>query len=102
MDAGLALGAWDETMPLKQGIKYELRDIMIKTILFHYVKRQQGVDQKKKIVIESFLLLTVLEYVYPTNCIGILDGNGLHSFHGPGQNEHAGPLIQKRSGISGW
>ena len=26
MDAGLALGAWDETMPLKQGIKYDLRD----------------------------------------------------------------------------
>ena len=66
------------------------------------VGEASGMDPKKKIVIESFLLLTVLEYVYPTNCIGILDGNGLHSFHGPGQNEHAGPLIQKRSGISGW
>ena len=25
MGAGLALGAWYETMPLKQGIKYDLR-----------------------------------------------------------------------------
>ena len=66
------------------------------------VGEPSGIDHKQKIVIESFLLLTVLEYVYPTNCIGILGGNGLQSFHGPGQNEHTGPLIQKRSGISGW
>lgn len=48
MGAGLALGAWYETMPLKQGIKYDLRDFMIKTMLFHYIKRQQGVDKNKK------------------------------------------------------
>ena len=67
MDAGLALGAWDETMPLKQGIKYELRDIMIKTILFQYVKRQQGVDQKKKIV-KGFFLSWTSELYLLGNC----------------------------------
>ena len=47
MDAGLALGAWDGTMLLKQDIKYDLRDFLIKTMLFHYLKSQQGVDKKK-------------------------------------------------------